>query len=62
VKVLKRFAREIKRKLPVDPKQKLEGQLQRAIKRENYELAAKLRDQIKQMIDGGNAASAPKEA
>jgi UvrB/UvrC motif-containing protein len=51
VKVLKRFAREIRRKLPVNPKDKLQSQLQRAIKRENYELAAKLRDQIKQMID-----------
>ena len=49
VKVLKRFAREIRRKLPVDPKQKLQSQLDRAVKRENYELAAKLRDQLKQM-------------
>src|SRR5207302_6395129 len=49
VKVLKRFAREIRRKLPVDPLQKLQAQLDRAVKRENYELAAKLRDQLKQM-------------
>jgi hypothetical protein len=46
VKILKRFAREIRRKLPVDPVQKLEGKLQRAIKREDYEQAAKLRDEI----------------
>ena len=41
-----RFAREIRRKLPVDPVEKLEGKLQRAIKREDYEQAAKLRDEI----------------
>lgn len=45
-KILKRFARDIKRKLPVDPLAKLEGKLQRAIKREDYERAAKLRDEI----------------
>jgi hypothetical protein len=48
VKVLKRFGREIRRKLPVDPLQKLQAQLDRAVKRENYELAAKLRDEIAQ--------------
>src|SRR5207247_10291100 len=57
VKVLKRLAREIRRKLPVDPKQKLQSQLDRAVKRENYELAAKLRDQIKQMSEGANPPS-----
>jgi len=55
VKVLKRFAREIRRKLPVDPKQKLQSQLERAVKRENYELAAKLRDQLKLMDDAPSA-------
>ena len=47
VKILKRFAKEIKRKLPVDPLEKLQGKLDRAIKREDYEQAAKLRDEIK---------------
>ena len=46
VKILKRFAKEIKRKLPVDPLEKLQGKLERAIKREDYEQAAKLRDEI----------------
>ena len=47
VKVLKKFAREIRRKLPVDPMQKLQTQLERAVKREAYEEAARLRDEIK---------------
>jgi hypothetical protein len=46
VKVLKKFAREIRRKLPVDPVQKLQTQLERAVKREAYEEAARLRDEI----------------
>src|SRR4051812_48294401 len=46
VRVLKRFAREIRRKLPVDPIQKLQSQLDRAVKQERYEDAAKLRDEI----------------
>lgn len=46
VKILKRFARDIKRKLPVDPLEKLQGKLERAVKREDYEEAARLRDEI----------------
>jgi hypothetical protein len=46
VGILKRFAKDIKRKLPVDPLEKLQGKLERAIKREDYEQAAKLRDEI----------------
>jgi len=49
VKVLKKFARDIRRKIPVDPLQKLHNQLQRAIKAEKYEEAARLRDQIKSL-------------
>jgi len=49
VRVLKRFAREIKRKLPVDPLAKLRRKLKRAIKDERYEEAAKLRDQIAEL-------------
>jgi hypothetical protein len=58
VKVLKRFAREIRRKLPVDPKQRLQAQLQRAVKREDYELAARLRDEIQRMTQGDSPAPA----
>jgi protein-arginine kinase activator protein McsA len=49
VKVLKKFARDIQRKMPVDPLQKLHAQLQKAIKAEKYEEAARLRDQIKSL-------------
>lgn len=47
VKVLKRFAREIRKKLPIDPLVKLQAQLDRAVKAEQYEEAARLRDEIK---------------
>lgn len=47
VKVLKRFAREIRKKLPIDPLVKLQSQLDRAVKAEQYEEAARLRDEIK---------------
>jgi protein-arginine kinase activator protein McsA len=46
VKVLRRFAREIRRKLPVDPLTRLQNQLDKAIQEERYEDAAKLRDEI----------------
>ena len=47
VKILRRFAREIRKKLPIDPIQKLKSQLDKAVQREAYEEAAKLRDEIK---------------
>jgi hypothetical protein len=47
VKILRRFAREIKSKIPVDPIEKLKNKLQKAIDHERYEEAAKLRDEIK---------------
>jgi hypothetical protein len=46
VKILKRFARNIRKKLPIDPVERLQHKLQRAIKREDYEEAARLRDLI----------------
>ena len=46
VKVLKRFAREIRKKLPVDPMQRLQRKLDRAVKDERYEEAAVLRDKL----------------
>lgn len=46
VKVLRKFAREIRRKLPVDPVRRLEGKLTRAIRDERYEDAARFRDEI----------------
>ncbi len=46
VKILRRFARDIRKKLPVDPIQKLKTQLDKAVQREAYEEAARLRDEI----------------
>lgn len=46
VRLLKRFARQVRRKIPVDPVRKLENQLNRAVKAERYEEAARLRDEI----------------
>lgn len=46
VKVLRRFAREIRRKLPVDPLKRLQNQLDRAVQEERYEDAARFRDEL----------------
>lgn len=46
VRTLKRFAREIRKKLPANPIKQLQLKLNRAIKAERYEQAAKLRDEI----------------
>jgi protein-arginine kinase activator protein McsA len=50
VKVLRKFARDIRKRLPVDPVRKLQGKLERAIKLERYEDAARLRDQISELV------------
>jgi hypothetical protein len=59
VRVLKRFAKEIRRKLPVDPMQRLQRKLDKAVKNEEYEEAARLRDKITALggkaNPGGNA-------
>jgi hypothetical protein len=47
VRVLKRIARDIRKKMPVDPMQKLQSQLDRAVKSERYEDAARIRDEIR---------------
>ena len=57
VKVLKRFARDIRKKMPVDPIAKLKTQLDRAIKGEHYEEAARLRDEIKRKGDAESTSS-----
>jgi hypothetical protein len=46
VRVLKRFAREIRRKMPVDPLARLKAELDKAVTAERYEDAARLRDEI----------------
>jgi hypothetical protein len=58
VRVLKRFSREIRRKLPIDPVERLRKRLERAVRDERYEDAAKLRDEIsarRQRRDGMSA-------
>lgn len=50
VRVLKRFAREIRSKLPLDPLKELQRKLDRAVREERYEEAARLRDQIKSIV------------
>ena len=49
VRVLKRLAREVRKKLPVSPVEKLERKLDRAVRDERYEDAARLRDRISAM-------------
>lgn len=46
VRVLKKFARNIRRKMPVDPIARLQARLDKAVREERYEDAAKLRDEI----------------
>jgi hypothetical protein len=51
VKILKQFARDIRKKLPIDPLAKLQSQLDKAVKSERYEEAARLRDEIKRKTE-----------
>jgi protein-arginine kinase activator protein McsA len=46
VRVLRKFAKQLRGKIPVDEVTRLRGKLERAIKHEKYEEAAKLRDEI----------------
>lgn len=55
VKILKRFARDIRKKMPSDPLERLNVKLQKAIRREDYEEAARLRDEIKARQHQGHA-------
>jgi hypothetical protein len=63
VRVLKRFAREIRRKLPVNPMDKLQRKLEKAVKKEAYEEAARLRDKITALQNrrGAGGSSSKKE-
>ena len=49
VRVLKRFARKIRRELPINPMDRLKRKLERAVKDENYEQAAQIRDKMSAM-------------
>jgi len=58
VRVLRQFARRIRKKLPVNPVEKLQRKLEKAVKSERYEEAAKLRDKILRMqAPSGNPGS-----
>ena len=59
VRVLKRFAREIRAKLPVSPAVRLQRKLERAVKNEEYEEAARLRDKLTALQRGNPDAAAP---
>jgi hypothetical protein len=65
VQVLKRFARDIKKKLPVDPMDLLQKKLDKAVAAERYEEAAKLRDEIELLrlsgepMNGGGSDATP---
>jgi UvrB/uvrC motif len=49
VRVLRQFARRIRKKLPVNPVERLRRKLEKAVKSERYEEAAQLRDKILRM-------------
>src|SRR5262245_19042951 len=51
VKILKKFARDIRKTLPIDPIEKLKSQLQKAVAREQYEDAAGIRDEIRRKTE-----------
>jgi|SRR5579884_2362511 len=58
VQALKRLAREIRKKLPVSPATRLQRRLERAVKEERYEEAAKLRDKLAAMGKGPDVQKA----
>lgn len=49
VRVLKRLARDLRRKVPVSPLERLQRRLDRAVKNEQYEEAARLRDKLRSL-------------
>jgi hypothetical protein len=62
VLVLRRVAREIRRKLPVDEMKVLNRRLQDAVRHERYEQAAMLRDEIQRRSVSVTTAAAPEPA
>jgi hypothetical protein len=57
VRVLRQFARRIRKKLPVNPVTKLQRKLEKAVKSERYEEAAQIRDKILRMQAPTNPGS-----
>jgi hypothetical protein len=62
VRVLKRFAKEIRRKIPVDALEKLQRRLDRSVRHERYEEAARLRDRIANLKQRREARAARQAA
>lgn len=60
VRVLRRFARDIRKKLPADSMLMLQRKLSRAVKHEKYEEAARLRDKIAGIQNARERASEAK--
>ena len=56
VKILRRFMKEIRSKLPVDPMRQLQKELNKAVKAERYEEAARLRDEMERLKADGSKA------
>jgi len=52
---LRRLARQIRRARPLSPRERLQKELKRALDREDYEVAAKLRDRIAAMNEADEA-------
>lgn len=48
-RILRRFGRDIRDQLPIDPMRKLQKELTRAVNAERYEEAARLRDEIERL-------------
>ena len=59
VRMLKRLARDLRRKVPVSPAERLQRKLDRAVKNEQYEEAARLRNKLRSLdsASGDNAKS-----
>jgi hypothetical protein len=54
VRVLKSLGKDIRRKMPMDPKLRLMSALDKAVRKEAYEEAARLRDELKK-LEANNA-------
>jgi len=59
VRVLRQFARGIRKKLPVNPMTRLKRKLDAAVKKERYEEAARIRDKIIQLQQSAATSSGP---
>ncbi|MHC4983191.1 MAG: UvrB/UvrC motif-containing protein, partial [Planctomycetota bacterium] len=61
IAVLGAFAKEIEGRIPVDPLKKLQKALNRAVRQERYEEAAKIRDKLRKHGEGSRDAPPKQE-